>query len=750
MAQNNLDRDSVMLIACRITGLPFLLPYTGDDDNTDLINAGKVHEAIRSLKSLKNEERLQLLIELATWYLHKAGAYKTDLDSANYYIQEALTLSANDNNRRYECLDLLGEYYRQSGNEPESKKIYLQIVSSSQKEIKANAWHRLGQLHTGINSSDLTFLNNSLVLYQQSGLKEKQIELLWNIADCHLKSDISLFKNDILRILEIQKSIGYKHSLFAEYELSFVCVAQAKYLEGLNHANAARENMKWSGITALEGTFDMRLGVVYWALGKNAEALTWFKKGLENRSLDTHLFWFKSLLYATSLLAEDIGRPEESLSLMKDVISKYPPITPWEKAQVFSIIGACYARLNNYRLADENYMSFFKLSNEYPGIDPIGEFGETYLEIANFYLSKSNLKSARLFAKKVMSGSTLSVWSLASKNYMLFQIDSFAGNYKSALSDHIQYKHYADSVNSIEQRKKFDELMISYGAEKKDRDIKILEQEKKLQGTMLLQEKFTRNWILGGVVLLLIIVGLLVYNMRLKQRTNKKLEIQRKAIEEQNFTLRHLVNEKDWLVKEIHHRVKNNLQTVMSLLNSQSVYIDNDAALTAIHDSQHRVHAMSLIHQKLYNSENVSAINMSFYIRELVSYLRDSFNTGQRIRFEFVIEPLEMDVSQAVPLGLILNEAIVNAIKYAFPDGRNGIISITLSKTAPDRYLLSISDNGIGMPAHFNNKKSGSLGMSLMAGLSEDLDGVFSIENNIGTTIKISFMHELGVSVRIY
>ena len=105
----------------------------------------------------------------------------------------------------------------------------------------------------------------------------------------------------------------------------------------------------------------------------------------------------------------------------------------------------------------------------------------------------------------------------------------------------------------------------------------------------------------------------------------------------------------------------------MSLLNSQSAYIDNEPALTAIHDSQHRVHAMSLIHQKLYNTENVSSIDMSSYIRELASYLRDSFNTGQRIRFEFDIAPLELDVSQAVPVGLILNEAVTNSIKYAFP-----------------------------------------------------------------------------------
>src|SRR5262249_46838833 len=147
----------------------------------------------------------------------------------------------------------------------------------------------------------------------------------------------------------------------------------------------------------------------------------------------------------------------------------------------------------------------------------------------------------------------------------------------------------------------------------------------------------------------------------------------------------------------------------------------------------------------LYGSENVSSIDMSLYIRELVSYLSESFNTVQHIRYEFNIEALELDVSQAVPVGLILNEAITNAIKYAFPDARNGIISISLLKTAGNHCLLTISDNGIGIASDFTKKKIGSLGMSLMQGLSEDLDAKFSIENKNGTIIKISFIRDNAI-----
>jgi two-component sensor histidine kinase len=268
----------------------------------------------------------------------------------------------------------------------------------------------------------------------------------------------------------------------------------------------------------------------------------------------------------------------------------------------------------------------------------------------------------------------------------------------------------------------------------KDKDIALLMQKNSLQQANLKQASLVKNTTIAGIILAIIIISLLYRQYRHKQKSNN-------VITQRNAQLQHVLTEKEWLLKEIHHRVKNNLQIVMSLLNSQSAYIDNEPALTAIHDSQHRVHAMSLIHQKLYNTENVSSIDMSLYIRELASYLADSFSTGQRIRFEFAIEPLEMDVSQAVPLGLILNEAITNAIKYAFPDDRIGLISISLSNASPNHYLLVVSDNGIGIPPNFTGKKVGSLGMTLMEGLSEDIDGNFSIENSNGTKIKISFVH---------
>ena len=174
----------------------------------------------------------------------------------------------------------------------------------------------------------------------------------------------------------------------------------------------------------------------------------------------------------------------------------------------------------------------------------------------------------------------------------------------------------------------------------------------------------------------------------------------------------------------------------MSLLETQSAFLENDA-LQAVHDMKHRVFAMSLIHQKLYLRGNVTSIQMGTYIPELISYLNESFDT-RSIRFDVDIDELTLNIGQAVPLGLILNEAITNCIKYAFPDKKDSLIRISIKKLSDTSYRLQVADNGIGLP-NPGLEKTGSLGLRLMKGLSEDIGGTFTIETKDGVTIRVLF-----------
>jgi len=239
--------------------------------------------------------------------------------------------------------------------------------------------------------------------------------------------------------------------------------------------------------------------------------------------------------------------------------------------------------------------------------------------------------------------------------------------------------------------------------------------------------------------LVFLILGLLYKLYRTRNNYDERIALKEGEINNQNEILNKLFSEKEWLLKELHHRVKNNLQVVISLLNSQSAYLENKDALLAIQDSQHRMNAMSLIYQKIYEAENLAVIDMCWYIPELIAYLKGVFHTEKKISYKLDIECVDLDVAQAVPLGLILNEAIINAIKYSYPEMAQGEVNIRLKRIEDETYRLIISDNGVGVPNDAALKNRNSFGMHLMNGLSTQADGTFNIESNNGLTITIDF-----------
>lgn len=256
---------------------------------------------------------------------------------------------------------------------------------------------------------------------------------------------------------------------------------------------------------------------------------------------------------------------------------------------------------------------------------------------------------------------------------------------------------------------------------------------------IIVSQKVTKHnipLILGFLFLILI---LLYYCYKSKNRIKKDLSLKQQQINEQKISLKKLLLDKEWLLKELHDRVKNNLQIVISLLNTQSAYLNNKEALLAIQNSQNRMYVMAIIHQKLYQNEDLSMIDMDWYIPELANYLKNVFDTKHKITYNLDIENVELDVVQAIPLGLILNEAIVNAIQYAYPKKDNGEVAIQLKKIKEDEYQLIISDHGIGVPADFDFKNRNSFGINLMQGLITQLEGTFTIKNKNGLSIIINF-----------
>ncbi|WP_346318486.1 histidine kinase dimerization/phosphoacceptor domain -containing protein [Chitinophaga sp. YIM B06452] len=534
-------------------------------------------------------------------------------------------------------------------------------------------------------------------------------------------------------------------------------------------------------------------GDIYSDLGQPPKSITWYRRALDaahhNPPDDFDYI-------VTGKLVEEMvkdGKTKDGLAMLLQLYKQFPPQTYYSKISMHNALATCYNILGQHDLAEQYY-----LENTYDlGHTRIADktYADIQYNIGKFYLERGQYPRADYHLKRSLIAS---VATAKDAHLLLFRADSARGDYLSAISHYQRYKSLNDSIFNTLTSRQIQELQIQYEtekkdqalvlkekdlllreqdillltrqgmlretrleqallkrrqaeieAERKDQDLKLKEQniqlltkQSQLQQSRLQQERILRKVTYGGVSLLLVIVGLLYYGYQMKRRSNKRLEAQQKEINQQNISLQHLVSEKEWLLKEIHHRVKNNLQIVMSLLNSQSAYLQNDAALNAIRHSQHRVQAISLIHKKLYQSDDVAMIDMPPYIHELTEYLMDCFDASQNIRFDLQVANVKMDVSQAVPLGLILNEAITNSIKYAFPGKRDGAISIRLEKHPDGRTVLTIADNGVGLPPDFDHLQCSSLGMSLMQGLTEDLGGRFNIRNRQGACISIAFDHD--------
>ncbi len=199
------------------------------------------------------------------------------------------------------------------------------------------------------------------------------------------------------------------------------------------------------------------------------------------------------------------------------------------------------------------------------------------------------------------------------------------------------------------------------------------------------------------------------------------------------------LKEKDVLLKEIHHRVKNNLQIIISLLNLQSGYIKDEATLKAVKEGQNRVRSMALVHEKFYQSDKISEIDFAEYIEKLCHFLYQSYgDKTDRIELQIKGDHIELDMDTAMPCGLLINEIVSNAYKYAFPDQNKGIIMIELKKTN-GTMTLKVHDNGIGLPENFDVEKSESLGMQLIQALTSQLDGELKVSHENGTTFEVSF-----------
>ncbi len=701
-------------------------------------------------KSKPDTNRISLQLKLAYYYLRvkrmKPGEGKNALDSAIYVLNQAsqLTIKLHETDWQYRVMDLLAEYYADTPDPERCKQTYMRMIAYYHQKgninKEAETLDLLALIYDNTTHKDhlqetISYLQRSRALYLKNNQRVEAAGVLSDIAGLQMSyKQLDLAENELQQVLAEYNAVGYKklqHTYMLLYDLEY---AKGNYYRAMAYCLQGIKNTTAGEDTTFSAYFYHGMADCNYAVKKYKEALEWTRKSLVTGK--GKYVGDKYILIQT-LIA--LNKTEDAWKALNVILEGKPPRFLEDKFGLNRTLALYYVKINRNDLAVHYYLKALKIVNG------ARSFDETYNtlnvmcnnEIAGVYLKANKAAKAAKYINNAASAfKDAKTYDSFDPGFLVvfydnsYKYDLATGNYRAAVKNLARRVKLQDSLFTEDKDRQLEELDIKYKTDQQEQSIKNLHSLGAAQQSRLQTANLQRNITIVVIVVMILISALFYRNYRQKQFANN-------IITHKNELLQHLLTEKEWLLKEVHHRVKNNLHTVICLLESQAAYLENDA-LKAIENSQHRIYAMSLIHQKLYQSDETKTINMSEYISELSKSLEDSFGVSNQIQFKLKIDPVSLDISHAIPLGLIINEAVTNSIKYAFPNNRRGEISILLIDDG-GQIMLELSDNGIGMPEIVNEAESGSLGILLMRGLSDDIDADISFKIDNGTKINIKF-----------
>jgi len=726
----------------------------------------RLNELPRKLKeTMVDSSRAKLLLELALSYVYKPGEYSSDLDSAILLASEAEKINEQLHNKKTEAMAyfVYAAALREKGN-PAAGKAYIESSLKIYKSIfdPENMAEALVEKSRYYSIYDSTAeikemrkcLEEALALFRITGNKERQAGVLKDLGDLdQILGNAEQAMKELNEALNIYKSFGHK-SLQGIYDLiGYICGKKGDSHDAVRFGlMAVKTGEEVKDTTIQMCTIYLRLSIAYAFLSNFDQALPYANKAMsiaikyKDRSSILNCMEIRCLFFSR------LGREAESLEsihLGEAAIEK--PWSQYDSIHFNRFYVITYVTAEKCEMAKPYVAEMERLLRR---IQKDNVTFNIFHFMVTYYLKTRQYNKAEAAMSDYLSVLTPNNgkrW-LARAYELKSQLDSAKGNFRSALANYQLFKSLTDSILNEASTFQFAQMEVEHETEKKDNDIKILRQQQIIQQANLKQSLLVRNIVIGGVVVFALLSILLYNRYRTKQGLYKQLQAKQQEVNEKNFELENLVadkdelivekdellNQKEWLVKEIHHRVKNNLQTVTSLLTSQMESAEKGPAVDAIRESRQRIEAIAMIHQRLYNSNNYSSIMMPAYVADLVEHLREAFRPGPRIVFSLFIESIALDISAALPAALILNEAISNALKYAFPGEMQGTITVRVSSVSENKVMLEVADDGIG----FSEKtiiRSKSFGIRLIKGLVSDVSGESQIINGNGTTVRVFF-----------
>ena len=639
--------------------------------------------------------------------------------------------------------------FKATGNQAAGKSLLWVLIHKLSREdnqhLLGGAYYELSDFYSNdllqpTMSTRIYYLKESINAYKKT---QDQLSLGRDyrfLADLHLMTDsLGMAFVEANNALSLYHAAKYKDVQGILALLGRLYFSQQNYKDAvvyeLQALNAAKHSKQDN--VRLICQINNCLGTFFLKLNDFKNTFNYYNAALDiaKQEKDNGTIYLLAANMVTAYLKE--GQGQKAISFFQQINRSFPipkrPIYEVGDFWVNKTFVKIYIALGKFDKAvpyEERVLEEMKNPNA-----DANSLSEDYGLIARVNIGLHNFKTAKIYLKKNEDLlSSIKNYSDLSTNYRLMAaLDTAQGDYHKGMKDILIAQQIEDSLFNAAKFSQVEQLQVAYTTKEKETQIAALEQSANAERINLQKANLMRDLSLGGTLSLLIIAGLLYWQNRQKKQHNT-------TITHSNQQLGGLVAEKEWLLKELHHRVKNNLHTVMCLLESQASFLA-DEALQAVESSRSRIYAMSLIHQKLYRSDNIQSVDIKSYISELVLFLTESLGYPERIRSSVDIAEVNLSITNAISVGLIVNEAVNNAYKYAFPDGRMGEIKISL-KLVDQEIRLEICDNGVGIPFDPCKPVSNSLGIELMKGLATDLKGTIFFLSNGGTSIVVHFHYE--------
>ncbi len=389
---------------------------------------------------------------------------------------------------------------------------------------------------------------------------------------------------------------------------------------------------------------------------------------------------------------------------------------------------------------DKALKYFIKAQNIYKDIGEKGNYLYSYAQIAGVYKAMNEFDIAlelhieylKNVLKQGFKSEILRQYKEISKIY------ESLGDFKKAIEYYKKYSELKDSLINEKNLNQIAKLETIYETEKKEKAIIQLEKEKITQTVEIKRQKFHKLLLFNITIMFFLLTTTILVIYQQNRKSNVILASKKHEIEEKNILLKESIIEKETLLKEVHHRVKNNLQIISSILNLQTRYISDTKIYDQVLEGKNRVKSMALIHETLFSFNNLSSVNFKPYLTKLLKYITNTYKiNGREIQNNIYVEDISFDIDVAIPIGLIINELVSNAYKYAFTYQKKGKINVILRKIENEKYLIRVSDNGIGLAKDINNIST--LGLRLVKKLVYQLDGELIIKRTNGTEFSIIF-----------